>query len=75
MILTTKLICVLSGSIPTNSSTFGEGTGLIVLSNLQCNGDELLLRNCPSGGAMSCSHSDDAGVRCQFRTGITTDNA
>ena len=45
---------------------FGEGTGRIWLDNVQCTGNERALRNCTaiSNGVNSCTHSQDAGVRC-----------
>ena len=42
---------------------FGEGTGPILFDNLQCNGDEGNLTQCPSGD-VNCDHSEDAGVTC-----------
>ena len=46
---------------------FGEGQGDIYLENVQCNGSEDYLLDCPTSdvGAHSCSHSEDAGVTCQ----------
>ena len=52
--------------------TFGQGTGPILLSNLRCAGTEERLINCIATSGESCSHfDDDAGVRCQLRTGIS----
>ena len=47
-------------------SDFGEGTGRIMLTNVQCTGSERQLINCTasSQGNNSCSHAQDAGVRC-----------
>ena len=47
--------------------TFGEGTGRIWLDDLQCIGNESRLLDCVDNlsGINSCSHTDDAGVRCQ----------
>lgn len=42
--------------------------GLIALSNVQCSGTESRLAECPSG-TISCNHNEDAGVRCQRRSG------
>ena len=53
------------------SSRFGQGSGLIALSNLRCNGSELMLGSCPSLTVpQSCNHSQDVGIRCQLRTGM-----
>ncbi len=47
-------------------ATFGEGTGRIWLDNVQCTGTESALSNCRSNfsGENSCTHGQDAGVRC-----------
>ena len=54
-----------SGSIP--NSYFGPGTGLVLLSNMECSGDERNLTDCPHGGIGNnfCSHQGDAGVACK----------
>ena len=43
-----------------------DGTGPILLDNLQCTGRESRLIDCPHHGLGNhdCSHSEDAGVRC-----------
>ena len=45
---------------------FGEGTGRIWLDNVQCTGSERQLINCRANpaGIHSCTHAQDAGVRC-----------
>ena len=46
---------------------FGQGSGPILLDNVTCTGSELTLANCEHLGfnnTRSCSHSEDAGVRC-----------
>ena len=47
--------------------TFGQGTGRIWLDNVECTGSERVLMNCnaSSSGINSCTHTHDAGVRCQ----------
>ena len=46
---------------------FGEGQGEIYIENVQCNGNESTLEDCPASevGVHDCTHSEDAGVRCQ----------
>ena len=50
-----------------SSSIFGQGTGPVILSRLQCTGHEYRLFDCVHRGLIihSCSHTQDAGVRCQ----------
>ena len=58
---------VLSDIEALNETLFGEGTGRIWLDNVQCTGSERALMNCTasSSGVNSCTHAQDAGVRCQ----------
>ena len=46
---------------------FGQGYGDIYLENVQCNGSESSLEDCPASdpGLYDCHHSEDAGVKCQ----------
>ena len=49
------------------SAGFGQGSGSIWLDNVTCTGNESTLASCGHLGAgvtRSCSHSEDAGVRC-----------
>ena len=46
---------------------FGEGSGSIWLDGVTCTGSETVLFSCSHLGfgiIRSCSHSEDAGVRC-----------
>ena len=46
---------------------FGQGSGPILLDNVTCTGSESTLADCDHlgiGVTRSCSHSEDAGVRC-----------
>ena len=55
-----------SGS-PYNSAYFGEGSGPILLDSVSCTGSETTLASCRHlgvGVTRSCTHSEDAGVRC-----------
>ena len=54
---------------------FGQGSGPIWLDSVTCTGNELTLTSCGHFGVnitRSCSHSEDAGVRCYGGTGIIT---
>ena len=51
----------------TSSSVFGAGTIPIAISGVGCFGNEPTLLDC-SYSESSCSHSQDAGVRCHVRT-------
>lgn len=48
---------------------FGQGTGMIVLDDVQCSGSETQLLACSSAPILTvssnCDHSDDAGARCE----------
>lgn len=43
---------------------FGPGTGNILLSGLECQGNESNLLECPLSQKIRCEHSSDAGVEC-----------
>ena len=61
------------GVVALRGANYGEGTGRIWLDNVQCTGNERQLRNCTAtsfGVNLSCSHAQDAGVRCQIGTVI-----
>jgi hypothetical protein len=51
-------------------ATFGQGNGPIMLDDLNCNGNETDISECPSRGWLTndCSHSEDAGVSCSEYT-------
>lgn len=60
------------GAIATASAIFGQGTGPILLNNVQCIGNETRLADCPSSVVSGCFHNEDAGVRCNIRIGKVT---
>ena len=56
-----------------SSAYFGQGSGPIWLDNIECIGNESTLVSCGHLGVnitRSCSHSEDAGVRCYGIQGI-----
>ena len=61
------IFVIFSGAIAlTTSSIFGQGSGPIILDDLQCTGLEYRLFECVHRGlgVHSCSHAEDVGVRC-----------
>ena len=52
---------------------YGQGSGRIWLDNLRCVGTEKTIRNCSHRGwgrLRSCSHLEDAGVKCSTGNNI-----
>ena len=62
------LLVFLAGEALLNAY-FGQGTGQIVLDDVQCTGSENQLLACRSAPLLkvssNCDHYDDAGVRCE----------
>jgi len=54
------------GVIAYSRAEFGQGTGDIILDNLQCRGNESNIFDCPHNGETNhnCAHSEDAGIFC-----------
>ena len=49
-----------------SNAHFGAGIGSVFLNSVSCSGREIGILDCPySTSTSSCSHSDDAGMRCQ----------
>ena len=54
----------------TTIAAFGQGSGPVLLSTLQCFGNESYLLDCPGAVLQSsppCQHSRDVGVTCNER--------
>ena len=50
-----------------SNAHFGQGSGAVVLDDVQCTGTEETLVDCLYGNStLDCTHSDDAGVHCQI---------
>lgn len=62
-----------SKAIAVPQAFFGEGTGDIVLDNVQCTAEDTRLGDCSHRGFNNhdCGHFEDAGVICQ---GMLTEN-
>ncbi|XP_022088748.1 deleted in malignant brain tumors 1 protein-like [Acanthaster planci] len=57
-----------SASVAHLNGYFGEGSGLIVLHNVTCNGTESSIDQCDHSGwsINNCNHDKDAGVTCNI---------
>ena len=56
------------GVQPLKRAYFGEGSGLVLLDGVNCDGSEESLFSCSTGslnGQHNCNHGKDVGVSCQ----------
>ena len=55
------------GGAVVGGGAFGEGTGIILLDDVHCEGSESSLLDCRHGiwGRSTCSYSEVVGVRCR----------
>ena len=63
-----NIMHILIGAASYTDARFGQGSGQILLNNINCVGSETSLINCTHdsiGMSGSCTHADDAGVRCR----------
>ena len=57
------------------STSFSKGTGAIFFSDLNCEGSESSLLDCPRrfnqppGLVLSCDHTQDVGIQCTGSVG------
>lgn len=60
------IVMISLGAEAFGQARFGAGAGQIWLDNVQCVGTENKLINCRANsiGFHSCTHGQDAGVRC-----------
>jgi len=66
-----------SSGMPIKRASFGQGSGPILLDRVTCSGSESTLASCGHlgvGVTRSCSHSEDAGVRCSGLQGKNASN-
>ena len=62
--------------VPLKNSYYGEGTGMILLDDVICTGNEDDLLQCSRRSSSplfssNCNHSEDAGVKCEGIFDIT----
>ena len=61
-----------AGAIAVAGAHFGEGSGPILLDNVECVGNEKRITVCPNQrlGQHNCHHSEDASVICQRKRSV-----
>ena len=59
------MIDIITGSESTRESSFGPGSGDIVLDNVKCTGLERKITDCPNSATINCRNRYNAGVKCR----------
>ena len=76
MVMQKRLHCdalyINAGSTAHSFATFGQGTGAILLDDVNCNGNENNLTSCTYNANHNCAHSEDAGVTCHGKSLLYT---
>ncbi|XP_033754728.1 deleted in malignant brain tumors 1 protein-like [Pecten maximus] len=71
-----KVVCRMLGyshGAPYTDAAFGQGSGPVLVRNVNCSGSESELDQCPLGsGTSSCDHTEDVGVVCFNSEDITS---
>ncbi|XP_038061741.1 deleted in malignant brain tumors 1 protein-like [Patiria miniata] len=69
-----RMLGLPSASHAWSNAHFGQGSGQIMLDNIDCNGYESSIVDCSHNGWFSnnCGHSEDAGVTCKSYTSNST---
>lgn len=73
MVVCRQLGFNVTGAQAFNFAFFGQGTGPILIDDVECTGAETRLISCRHTpiGSHNCVHFEDAGVRCPAPPGIT----
>ena len=51
------------------TGAYGEGSGDILLDDVQCHGTEMNIGHCEFEALHNCLHEEDAAVSCHFDQG------
>ena len=64
-----------TGAVAYRYAYFGRGSGPILMDDVSCIGSERALINCSyDRSTVDCSHYEDAGVRCQCKWLVITED-